>query len=224
MKSLAVSNDVPPNNIQPTLQDGIHLRRAFKREIGFPWHGYYLFGRQTRQDRSTCLEKIIPTLELLLGSWTRKILHTSIGQIVSDQNLVFTDDFPLPNTVEFDLSNRSFLRFVLPPNALTHIISVRVGFRLDAKIVVTALSDNVPAKRVVLEGLSGQIVEETLEFSTISAVELSSGPAALIDLCYVPLSVNLRGWEKLPAFPYPLCLPVANSDYPCTSKGQPNTA
>src|SRR5215213_10209717 len=131
MASLGVVGNIPANSIQPLLQEGIHLRWAFKREIGFPWNGYYLFRRRTRKDKDTCLEKIIPRLELSAGSSNRKTLKTPIGQIVSDQNLVYTDDFSPLDTVEFDLSNRSFLRFVLLPNLPTYRIGVRVGFRKD---------------------------------------------------------------------------------------------
>ena len=42
---LGSAKDTPPNAEQPPLIDGIHLRWAFKRELGFPWHGFYLFRR-----------------------------------------------------------------------------------------------------------------------------------------------------------------------------------
>jgi hypothetical protein len=48
MVGLGVQEDEPPNQIQPPLKDGIHLRWAFKRVLGFPWHGYYLFRRNHR--------------------------------------------------------------------------------------------------------------------------------------------------------------------------------
>lgn len=45
MVGLGMKNDQPANSIQPPLADGIHLRWAFKRELGFPWYGYSLFRR-----------------------------------------------------------------------------------------------------------------------------------------------------------------------------------
>ena len=45
MVGLGSAKDTPPNSEQPPLSDGIHLRWAFKRELGFPWHGFYLFRR-----------------------------------------------------------------------------------------------------------------------------------------------------------------------------------
>jgi hypothetical protein len=45
MVGLGSAKDTPPNSEQPPLIDGIHLRWAFKRELGFPWHGFYLFRR-----------------------------------------------------------------------------------------------------------------------------------------------------------------------------------
>jgi len=49
MVGLGVKGDRPPSALQPQLKDGIHLRWAFKRELGFPWYGYYLFRRDHRR-------------------------------------------------------------------------------------------------------------------------------------------------------------------------------
>lgn len=51
MVGLGIQGDIPPNDMQPPLMDGVHLRWAFKRELGFPWHGYYLFRRNYRPGR-----------------------------------------------------------------------------------------------------------------------------------------------------------------------------
>ncbi len=48
MVGLGIQGDSPPNGMQSPLKDGVHLRWAFKRELGFPWHGYYLFRRNHR--------------------------------------------------------------------------------------------------------------------------------------------------------------------------------
>jgi len=51
MVGLGIQGDSPPNDMQPPLMDGVHLRWAFKRELGFPWHGYYLFRRNHKPGR-----------------------------------------------------------------------------------------------------------------------------------------------------------------------------
>jgi hypothetical protein len=37
--------DSPPNDLQPKLADGVHLRWAFERALGFPRFGFHLFRR-----------------------------------------------------------------------------------------------------------------------------------------------------------------------------------
>jgi hypothetical protein len=96
MAGLGILGDSPPNEIQPPLGNGIHLRWSFKREIGFPWYGYYLFRRIHRKGEFDCLLRFVRRLELTPGSWSSKTLNTLFGYFISDQNLVFTDDFPQP--------------------------------------------------------------------------------------------------------------------------------
>ncbi len=57
MIGLGVQKNSPPNTLQPPLMDGIHLRWAFKRELGFPWYGYYLF-RRNHIDRDPTLANL----------------------------------------------------------------------------------------------------------------------------------------------------------------------
>jgi hypothetical protein len=45
MGGLNVFGDQPPNTLQPRLDDGVHLRWVFRRDLGFPWYGFYLFRR-----------------------------------------------------------------------------------------------------------------------------------------------------------------------------------
>jgi hypothetical protein len=45
MIGLGTQRDVPTNAIQPPLVDGVHLRWAFRRDLGFPWYGFYLYRR-----------------------------------------------------------------------------------------------------------------------------------------------------------------------------------
>lgn len=49
-----VGNQANPN--QPV--DGIHLRWGFRRELGFPWYGFYLFRRPAQPGRPSCLSSV----------------------------------------------------------------------------------------------------------------------------------------------------------------------
>lgn len=359
MIGLGVQGDVPGNALQPPLRDGIHLRWSFLREKGFPWHGYYLFRRRHQPGKRTCMVELLRELQLSPGPLSTRTLNAPWGQFSSDRNIELTDLFPPPHFVEFDLRNRRYLRFTLPPSRPAFEVEVRVGFLpgddsatrtcldfaelpddvdsrftfqdvafdvlghdgrpwqgqmigsmggrtgvsvgfrthirlpcpaslvslslghsaagvkveavdragnvVDAagmdgafdtlvlrglgivelvvhapqneaflfqlcfvclgtdgeksSIEVRALAGNVPAVTRTLSGLPGQVVTDTLSFDTITGVEFSGGPAVVIDICWRPVDQSvLRGWEIVPGFPYPLCLPVAQTDYPCVNK------
>jgi hypothetical protein len=127
MAGLGVQADVPPNAVQPLLPDGIHLRWSFLTELGFPWHGFFLFRRPHRPSRPICLGGILPKMPP--GTWPSAVLNTPFGQVSSDQNIVFTDDFPASGVAEFDLRARSYLRFSLDPGQAAYRIEARLGFR-----------------------------------------------------------------------------------------------
>ena len=151
------------------------------------------------------------------GPWPGTTLGTPGGQVSSDRYLHLTDDFPPAGLVEFDLEGRQSLRFTLPPGQPAWQVTVRIGFRNEARVEVTALSGNVPVVRTMVSGGSGDLVTARLEFDIITGLELGTGPAALIELCFVPVAQDAtKGWETVPDFPYPLSLPVFHPDYPCT--------
>jgi hypothetical protein len=59
MVALGIVEDKPLNSLQPALIDGVHLRWGFSHgpdgKPGFPWHGFYLFRRPTRDSDTACL-------------------------------------------------------------------------------------------------------------------------------------------------------------------------
>jgi hypothetical protein len=93
------------------------------------------------------------------------------------------------------------------------------------QIQVTAISGNVPVAQSSVKGYGGQVMSTSLEFDGITALELSSDSAALIDLDFVPLSQDATvGWEQVPNFTYPMRLPVTQPAYPCTPGMSENLA
>ena len=366
-----ILGDTPPNSIQPPLVDGVHLRWAFKRELGFPWHGFYLFRRHHRRADEQCLSGVLRGTRS--GPWPSRSMSTPRALVSSDQPLLLTDDFPPGGVAEFDLRDRSHLRFTLPPGEMARAVKVRIGLRedmspLDATLTcitfehpATAIFPNpllhhdasfevrgddgqllpqtqfqtvdttegplaalacgyelvitlpVPSSFVVLKlthesvpasigvinadgvmfdkvemqnpqhvperiefkgenisrliihapydetflheicfgsgerartddkqitvkafweqvqvdeagvtGLAGQIIEATLEYNAITAVEVSPGPAAVVDICFEPVAQDAtEGWEQVPGFKYPMCLPLTHPDYPCGGGGSP---
>ena len=220
MASLGVLDDDPVNDLQPALGDGIHLRWAFARELGFPWHGYYLFRRRARTGPRSCLGSFSTLVQAGAG---QNSIVLPIGVLSSDRPITVTDDFPPPGAREVDLAGRDHLRLTLPPTTPAWRAEVTIGFRQPlrgaaparAVIEVRALFGDTPLAVRRVSGTAGQVVTTVLELDAITAIELSGGTAALIDLCVVPVGAGVSdGWQPIPGFTYPLRLPVAHPDYP----------
>src|ERR1041385_1647244 len=125
MIALGVSNDTPPNAIQPKLLDGIHLRASFERDRGFPWFGFYLFRRESRAAEPVCMSGF--TTAVAQGPLGSNALDTPFARFTSDANLVATDDFPSSGRIELDLQGRNWLRAELKEPAWRGPTSL--GFR-----------------------------------------------------------------------------------------------
>lgn len=90
------------------------------------------------------------------------------------------------------------------------------GSRVSVK--VTAFSGATPVRTLAVHGAPGQIASASVAGDAITAVEISPGPGALVDLCYVPVAQDAtQGWQRLDGFPYPMGLPVSHPDYPCSA-------
>src|SRR3972149_5605051 len=224
MVGLSVKDDQPPNSIQPSLVDGIHLRWAFKRDRGFPWYGYYLFRRQ--HGSGDIQEKKLKLSHLQPGSTT---MDSPEGQLTSDSTLILINFLPT-NEIGLDMDGRSYLHFF--PSSLTYKVKVRIGFLQDTEIKITAIlggkaagtNVSAPVAQVRVKGQAGKDETVLIEFDAISCINISSGPAVLIELSFLPVTEgHLSGWQKVPDFPYPMSLPVIHKDYPC-NKGAINQA
>ncbi len=151
---LSVDGDDPPNQAQPPLVDGIHLRWAFKRELGFPWYGFFLFRRPYRTGKMLSLRSAMSALQVGQLPSAHLNLNTAAGQVNlrSDANLVLTNKFPPNDVVEFDLSERYFLRLTLPPGEPARRIYLRLGFHDQSTVSITALFGETPVVQKVVPG------------------------------------------------------------------------
>jgi hypothetical protein len=113
MLVLGVLGDQPPDTGQPRLPDGLHCRWLFNPERGFPWHGFYLFRRESQPRQPRCLS---PELRRFRPGPLQSVqLPTTLGSLSSARPLVFTEEFPPTGVVEVDLNQGVLLRFDLPP-------------------------------------------------------------------------------------------------------------
>ena len=153
MVGLGVFGNQPAGQYQPPIVEGIHLRWGFPGELGFPWHGFFLFRRLSRSGTPLCLSSVIGGLSM--GNWPDKKYYTPLGLLSSNTNLVLTEDFAPADRVEFALSGRKNLRFDLPAGELASRLDLRIGFRpqrcLDFKTLLLPPAPPMPDDAPVIE-------------------------------------------------------------------------
>src|SRR5436305_2341491 len=123
---LGIEGDHPPDTGQPALPDGIHCRWLFAPERGFPWHGFYLFRRESQLRQPRCLSLDLRSLRP--GASQGLSLETPFGRLSSARPLVFTEEFPPTDTVEVDLKS-ALLRLDLPVGVKARRVDLRIGLR-----------------------------------------------------------------------------------------------
>ncbi len=155
---------------------------------------------------------------LPVGQWASRILEIQgCGYIRSEQTLVLTDDFDPPGVPEFDLDNRHYLSFK-PADTPVRLAHLRIGFREKATVQIVALFLHTPVQQTSATGEAGEVVTISLAFDAITEIRITSAPASLVDISFVPVSQGATdGWEELPGFSGPMRLPVSHPAYPCTA-------
>lgn len=369
MVGLGVHADAPPvGSLQPTLVNGVHLRWAMQRALGFPWTGFYLFRRPHTPSAPVCLTANLGSFPA--GGLGSPTLGATVGTVTSDTNLVFTEAFAPATVRELDLEGRSYVQ-VEPPEP-AYGVDVKIGLRqavggsqgaskcvkfdgatlgkdganpfvwqsmpfqgtlqdtgfqvfgakgplakteirawpsrqvakalvcgrrlrvllpctaksvevktcggayratiavfnaagkklrqkqtalvgeIDATTIayngitaveiradprdqtarglvqicftcatrpaieVTAYSGTAPVARGTVSGAAGKIVPVSLRFDRITSVRIGSGPASLVELCFLPVAQKAKqGWQPVSPDPNPISLPVRDPAYPC---------
>jgi hypothetical protein len=148
MLGLGIEGDAPPNTLQPALPDGMHLRWAFEPTRGFPWFGYYLFRRESREKgERVCVTK---GLRYEPGTFGPTQITANFGDIESDRPLFFTDDFAPAGQVELDLDHRRGVTYRPPSGQLVRGAFLTIGFPKEDRRLPTKgcadFRDERPAK------------------------------------------------------------------------------
>lgn len=242
MSAIGVQNHVQPNPSAIPLTDGIHLRWQFAMERGFPWHGYYLFRRQSPVSTNTASLRIMTAGWLGIGGVQEpyhtvaplvhndNIMLSEIGNWISDQAIVLIDQFSPPNNpggngmVEFDLENRLFQRIIFNGLPAKRVV-VNLAFKAPgASIDVHFLYNNQTVHQVTLDAASNNATFPfqgyEFEADAITGVEFSGGQAAVLNISYEPSIHDLdhTGWSILPGVQFPLSLPADSPTYPSPTK------
>jgi hypothetical protein len=231
MIGVGLQSDAPSVPIQPRLDDGVHLRWATRRDLAFPWFGFFLYRRASGDFESVCVSAQLRQFQP--GETSERVLVLpGIASFESDLPLVLIDDFFRAGTPEISLSSigdrvRQSLRCDLPAGRIANQVDVRVGFRRPgrrASMRLTAMLGGVRVAESVATGNPGSTVRASVLADGIDSVVLSGIPgpglpdAALVELCYVDVdaTAGLR-WEPVPNCPQPITLPLTHPDYPATS-------
>ena len=224
MIGLGVLNDIPPVSLQPPLSNGIHLRWSFQREVGFPWHGYYLFHRpQFELISHRCVSE---SWKNLSPATLSRVWSIPEGVFHSNDNLVLTPDPAQNDRVGLDLSpigDRNYLQFDTHENDFAFRVFVNVKFReLPSQtregrgVTVTALDGGMAVGSEFLTYASGQTATANFWFDRITSVHITAGDGALTELCVYPVLMgHFTGglWSPVPMV-QPITLPISHPDYP----------
>ena len=130
MIALGMLNDTPPVPDQPALADGVHLRWTAPRDRLFPWYGYYLYRRDSNDEKlSGCLD-----LDRLAKHGLQQTeVSFPDGRISSSQTLRFEDSFAPVGTVELAVRNTQTVQFDRPADRPAYLFRLRIGFHASTK-------------------------------------------------------------------------------------------
>lgn len=246
MIALSVLEDRPLNSLQPALTDGIHLRWTSKREIGFPWAGYYLFRRkhvaQNHNQYRICLGKSFPIntrypilsrylwrfgkcriIYKIISKYLKSLLRPTNyyifagGELSSDVALELAEPSPGGRRPSFDLAERNGTWFSPAGGETFWRAHLTLLFRDSGEIEIRAYFGEQLVISTRIKGEAGEISTASVEFPAITRLYLGAGPASLIELCVDPVGPGAtENWELVPRAPAPFALPVSDPDYPCS--------
>ena len=161
-------------------------------------------------------------VELTLAHFSspgRVLALNSAGSVVATASLPTQQGVPQV----LHLSGQDIARVVVEApqdETLLHEICFRCGTGNGGaaeEVTVKALHGGLVILETTAHGVPGQVVTVALDADAITAIEVSGGEAALIDLCFFFVSQNATaGWEFVPDFKAPMCLPVMHPQYPCS--------
>jgi len=223
MVALSVLGDKPPNALQPTLADGIHLRWASSREVGFPWGGYYLFRRKHLAADFThyvnrveefiqyqiCLRKGLVAFLTSAGPTNSFVFDG--GELSSDVDLRLRAALTGGETDGLELTGRG-IWFSASPGESFWRAQFTLRFQENTEIEIRAYFGERLVGQTKIKGQGGKDSFASFEFSAITRIHIGAGPASLFELCVDPVSPGAsEGWELIEVF----ALPVTNPDYPC---------
>jgi hypothetical protein len=201
------------------IEPGIHLRWAFRREMGFPLGCSRLYRRQSGEYGTlVCLdfqkvresEKRKP---FVLGPRKKPFKITSSHWPLALESRP-VDGRTRPRLERVLLLPEAHLTVSLPERA--YRVTVHAKFDGRGSLTVVAYADGVEVGRSSTQGRSGATRSVTVQASAIDRAVLYARSIALVQVCYVPCERcedhEAGGWELLEDS---ICLPICYPDGPC---------
>ena len=225
MVGLGVKDDLPPNELQPKLDDGVHLRWGFKQDKGFPKYGFYLFRRYhiigKQIDLQNSLQEIAqeePVPILTIETYT---VQTTFGNFISDNKIIFSKDYPPKDQAEVSLYNGTYLKYNWKHNEPVRFVELTIIFREKSIAGITVYSNYNTIDKNEIRGNSGEKKSIVFEYDRITSIKIDKVNAVLINLAFIPVLQNATtGWETIGKTA--ISLPLIHPDYPCTGNGAEN--
>lgn len=182
-----------------------------------------------------CGHRLAISLPCKAGAVELTLAHFSspgrVNALNSAGSVVATASMPIQPGVAhvLNLSGQDIVRVVVDApqdETLLQQICFRCGTghggaaeEVTEEVTVRALHGEIVILETSAQGAPGQVVTVELQADAITAVEVRGAEAALIDLCFHFVSQDATGgWEPVPDFNAPMCLPVMHPQYPCRAQ------
>ena len=151
---------------------------------------------------------------------TQFIALDAAGNIVDQKNAG-----PAPNkqTIQLSSNTNSIVSAKIVADGIRSFIlrfcytEKTAGASSVGPIKLTAFEGQVPVATTTVSAAVGSVTTAVLASEVMTALQIEGGPAALVDICTVPVATDLAvGWKPLVSTP--ISLPVEHPDYPCPGK------
>jgi hypothetical protein len=211
------------------IERGIHVRWAFRREVGFPQGGFCLYRRLAQKPPAACFDfdhvgrGKHNDISVYAESFVLSI--SSAAPIsVEQQPLLWTErDISVYQELGFEPMQRSEglvlaasapIRLVVSPTPIVLLVLIA---KKSSQIVAKAFGQELFVNTQQTKGTGG-VVNLLFRGERIEAIEIDGTDLRIVQVCISreePCE-SKKGWE--PVAPCPFCLPVKRNAYGCGDK------
>ncbi len=195
------------------LPKGMHLTWRFELKRGFPFFGYYLFRRPSRQPEYKQLLTLLN--EHSVGSTGARNLDLLPGKLSSDTEIILRDNPDEPG-LGIEFSRDEWLQFHWKHNNPVREVLVGIEFSNRTDVCIEIYAGNTLLERENRSGDVGDVFEKRFTFDRITRIKFLKSGAFIKKLNYIPVVDDFifKNWELISG-EEPICLPITHPEYPC---------